>query len=69
MAARVAGVSEGFFLYDDTGNEWTRQGERFDRGGFPNRFIFSKDSNRTSAPYLTVELGPEDKAPPERPAS
>ena len=67
VAARVAGVSEGFFVYDDTGTEWTRQGERFARDGFPNRFVSSKDSNRASAPYLTADLGPEDKAPPEAP--
>jgi hypothetical protein len=67
VAARVAGLSEGFFLFDDTGSEWTRQGERFTREGFPNRFAFSKDSNRASAPYLTVVLGPEDKAPPGQP--
>ncbi len=67
VAARVAGISEGFFLYDDTGTEWTRQGEKFSRDGFPNRFVSSKDSNRASAPYLTVVLGPEDKAPPGAP--
>ena len=50
VALRVAGLSEGFLLYDDTGNEWTRDGESFTRGGFPNRFVFSKDMNRSSAP-------------------
>ena len=67
VAARVAGLSEGFLLFDDTGTEWTRRGERFTREGFPNRFVSSRESNRSSAPYLTVELGPEDKVPPEAP--
>jgi hypothetical protein len=67
VAARVAGLSEGFFLFDDTGTEWTRNGEKFSRDGFPNRFVFSKDSNRASAPYLTVELGAVDKSHPEAP--
>ena len=67
VALRVAGLSEGFLLFDDTGNEWTRSGESFTRGGFPNRFVSSKDMNRSSAPYLTVDLGPADKSPPEAP--
>jgi hypothetical protein len=67
VAARVAGLSEGFLLFDDTGTEWTRQGEKFTRDSFPNRFVFSRDSNSSSAPYLMVELGPEDKAPPAAP--
>ena len=29
IAARVAGISGGFVLFDDTGSEWTRDGERF----------------------------------------
>jgi len=67
VALRVAGLSEGFFLFDDTGTEWTRLGEKFTRDGFPNRFVFSKDSNRASAPYLTVDLGPVDRTPPRSP--
>jgi Domain of unknown function (DUF4091) len=67
VAARVAGLSEGFLLFDDTGTEWKRDGEKFTRDGYPNRFVFSKDSNRASAPYLTVELGPVDKSHPEAP--
>ena len=67
VAARVAGVSQGFLLFDDTGTEWSRQGETFVRDGYPNRFVASRDSNRASAPYMTVEVGPEDKAPPRTP--
>ena len=36
-------------------------------GRFPNRFVHSRESNRASAPYLTVDLGPEDRRPARRP--
>jgi hypothetical protein len=67
IAARVAGISYGFFLFDDTGSEWTRQGEKFTPHHMPNRFVYSKDSNRASAPYLTVTLGAKDSTPPNAP--
>lgn len=67
IASRVAGVTHGFFVFDDTGNEWTREGETFQRSGFPNRFVDSRDSNRSHAPYLTVELGEADASPPAAP--
>src|SRR4051794_7116543 len=46
IAARVAGVSHGFVLYDDTGSEWRREGDRFIQTMMPNRFLFSRDQNR-----------------------
>jgi len=64
IAARVAGISYGFFVFDDTGSEWTRDGEKFEYRLFPNRFFFSKDSRRDDAPYFIVELGPRDDQPP-----
>lgn len=67
VAARVAGISRGFLLFDDTGSEWTRAGEKFTLRVFPNRFVSSRDQNRQSAPYLEVELGPEDHEPPGAP--
>ncbi|HXE55028.1 MAG TPA: hypothetical protein VN541_18545, partial [Tepidisphaeraceae bacterium] len=67
VEARVAGISQGFLLFDDTGSEWTRDGEKFKLRLFPNRFIYSRDSNRASAPYFTIELGPEHHEPPETP--
>jgi hypothetical protein len=68
VAARVAGLSYGFLLFDDTGSEWTREGERFTLLHFPNRFVHSRESGAATAPYLTVTLGPEDKQPPAAPA-
>jgi hypothetical protein len=67
LAARSAGVSYGFLLFDDTGSEWTHAGEKFSLRLFPNRFINSRDSNMSSAPYLTVALGPKDDVPPDAP--
>ncbi|HTU20934.1 MAG TPA: GDSL-type esterase/lipase family protein [Gemmataceae bacterium] len=67
VAARVAGVSYGFLLFDDTGSEWTRQGEQFNFRLFPNRFIHSRESGKATAPYLTVFLGPKDEQAPAAP--
>ena len=66
VAARVAEVSRGFLVFDDTGSEWTRQGEKFTSHHMPNRFVSSREQNN-AAPYFTIELGPEDKAAPEAP--
>ncbi|HEX3450566.1 MAG TPA: fibronectin type III domain-containing protein, partial [Isosphaeraceae bacterium] len=68
VAARVAGLSYGFLLFDDTGSEWTRTGDTFTQRIFPNRFVYSREQNRSSAPYFTIELGPEDRRPPPAPS-
>jgi hypothetical protein len=67
IAARVAGVSYGLLLMDDTGSEWKREGENFEFRLFPNRFVFSRDSNRQSAPFLEIELGESDNLSPAPP--
>jgi hypothetical protein len=67
LAARVAGTSKGLFLFDDTGTEWTRDGERYTELHFPNRFVYSRESGAADAPYLMVELGSADQAAPEAP--
>jgi hypothetical protein len=68
IAARVAGLCYGFVVVDDTGSEWTRSGESFSRRIFPNRFVSSRDENPSSAPYFTLQLGPDDRDPPEAPS-
>jgi hypothetical protein len=68
VAARAAGLSYGFLLFDDTGSEWTRAGETFTFRVFPNRFVYSRDQNQASAPYFTMELGPDDRRPPAAPS-
>ncbi len=67
VEARVAGLSHGFVVFDDTGTEWTRDGEKFTRHPFPNRFFDSRESGAKTAPYITVELGPEVRQPPKTP--
>ncbi|MFO0959112.1 MAG: DUF4091 domain-containing protein [Isosphaeraceae bacterium] len=68
LAARAAGLGYGLFLFDDTGSEWTRQGNDFRLRLFPNRYIFSRESGASKAPYWTVELGEADDQPPGAPA-
>jgi hypothetical protein len=68
LAARIAGLGYGFLAFDDTGTEWSRSGESFTLRLFPNRFVYSRDQNRDSAPYFTIELGPDDRQPPSAPA-
>jgi hypothetical protein len=68
VGARVAGISHGFLLFDDTGTEWTREGEKFTLAHFPNRFVHSRESGAATAPFLTVLFGPEDRTPPAAPA-
>lgn len=67
VAARLAGLSYGFLAFDDTGTEWTRDGQRFQMKLFPNRYLHSRESNSASAPYLTVEPGERDDQPPASP--
>ena len=69
VAARVAGVSYGFLLFDDTGSEWKRDGDKFTLLHMPNRFVHSREAGPARAPYLTVYLGAEDKAPPAAPTN
>ena len=69
VAARVAGVSYGFLLFDDTGSEWKREGDKFTPIHMPNRFVHSREAGPARAPYLTVSLGAEDKAPPAAPTN
>jgi hypothetical protein len=68
MPARVAGLNSGFLVLDDPGLEWTRSGETFALRPFPNRFVYSREQNRASAPYFTVEVGPDDRQPPAAPS-
>ena len=57
----VAGISQGFLVFDDTGTEWTRKGEQFTVLHMPNRFVYSRDRDAASGPVPDRELGPEDR--------
>ncbi len=49
VAARVAGVSYGFLLFDDTGSEWKRDGDKFTLFHMPNRFVHSREAGPARA--------------------
>lgn len=62
LLARVHGLSYGILLMDDTGSTWTRKGEEFKQEIFPNRFVASKDSNKSSSPYILVKFASDTPA-------
>ncbi|HOW71098.1 MAG TPA: DUF4091 domain-containing protein [Phycisphaerae bacterium] len=65
VAARVAGLSYGFGLWDDVGNEWSYKDNKFTFIQHLNRFIFSKDQNASSAPWLQVWTEGTDTVAPD----
>ena len=65
VAARVAGLSHGFVLFDDVGSEYERHGQHFVYRMFPNRYVASRQAEHGSRPYMTVYLGPHDDQPPQ----
>ncbi len=67
VGQRIAGISHGFLLYDDTGSEWDRNGENFTLRLFPNRFIYSREAGPKHAPYFTIFLGEADRDAPKPP--
>lgn len=64
VEARAADRSHGFLVFDDTGTEWTRDGERYESRLFPNRFVHSREAGPESAPYFTITLGARIPLPP-----
>jgi hypothetical protein len=63
VAARVAGLSDGFALYDDVGSIWSLTDGTFTFKNFPNRFFASREQNN-AAPYMEVWIAGENKTPP-----
>ncbi len=66
VAARLAGLSYGFVVFDDTGTEIRRDADDPEKvvfRPFPNRFFYSRDQNAASAPYLTLETQPQTPEP------
>ncbi len=63
LRACVAGTSHGLVLFDDTGSEWTRNGDQFEYRLFPNRRFFSHEQS-ASAPYLLVKASTTDRNAP-----
>ena len=63
VAARIAGLSHGFCLYDEVGSVWSLEKDCFEYKYFPNRFIYSKESG-TRAPWMAVWINGNDSIPP-----
>ncbi len=63
VEACAAGASHGVFIQDDTGSEYVRDGEKFKWKLFPNRYVASRDMNKTVAPYFLVWLAEGAPAP------
>ncbi len=64
VAARVAGISYGFGLWDDVGSEWSYKNDTFKMINNPNRFIYSHEQNN-GAPWLEVWVDGTDTQAPE----
>lgn len=67
LSARVAGLVQGLLVFDDTGSEWTRDGERVTMRDFPNRYFFSREAGKDKAPYLVVYIDGDDTERPLMP--
>ncbi len=65
VAARVAGISHGFVLFDDVGSEYERNGEQFKFNHMLNRLVSSREEGKNRAPYFTINVGPEDHDAPD----
>jgi len=64
VAARTAGLSHGFFIYDEVGSIWSLKNGQFKYTYFPNRFLYSRESGN-SGPWLEVWFQGKDSIPPE----
>ncbi len=65
IAARGAGLSYGFGLWDDVGSEWSYKDDKFKFIQHPNRFIYSKDQNVASTPWFEVWFDGTDNTAPD----
>lgn len=55
VTSRLYGFSYGFVLFDDQGTELKRDGDNVEIRLFPNRFLYSREQNKATQPYLYVE--------------
>jgi hypothetical protein len=69
VQARLDGRSHGFFVIDDVGNEYTRDGNAVAFTNFVNRYVSSREDKRVHRPYFTLWLedGPAEAPQPVRP--
>lgn len=54
IQARIDGQSHGFFVMDDVGSEYTRNGTTIDYKQFPNRYVASREGKKAVQPYFTL---------------
>lgn len=64
VAARVAGLSHGFCVYDEVGSIWSVKKETFKFTCFPNRYFYSREFEK-SRPWLEVWVRGTDAIPPD----
>lgn len=64
VRANIAGISHGFFAYDEVGSEWSDTGGTFTWNVYPNRFCYSLQQNKQEAPWLEVWVAGEDTEAP-----
>lgn len=64
VAARIAGISNGFCLYDDVGSVWSIREGKYNETIFPNRTFYSSESGEEKNPYLEIQLKGRDDHPP-----
>jgi len=54
--ARLDGRSHGFYVIDDVGNEYTRDGNAVTFTHFVNRYVSSREDKKAHRPYFTLWL-------------
>ena len=54
--ARLDGRSHGFYVIDDIGNEYTRDGNAVKFTNFVNRYVSSREDKRIHKPHFTIWL-------------
>lgn len=64
VAARIAGLSYGFCLYDEVGSVWSIKNGQFQFTYFPNRYCYSRENSR-SASWFEVWVDGTDTIPPD----
>lgn len=56
VQARLDGRSFGFFVIDDVGNEYERDGDSFRYTNFVNRYVSSREDKKAFKPWFTLWL-------------
>ncbi|TWT83444.1 hypothetical protein CA13_49090 [Planctomycetes bacterium CA13] len=64
VQSRIDNECFGFLLVDDLGSEYTRDGNDFKYHLMVNRFLASRDKNRSQSPYFRLWLSNRDSSLP-----